>query len=287
MRRRFFIFLFFISLAGFFAPAKSAQAQFGELPPFPVSSSKMGSANEIVLNFAFDPATVQGMAPNGLRLRTLEEVEKRLNSPELSEFLKHHPEYRDWAYGYIEIIHPQSLEYDGFAAKLGERGGMAIWYAYAGRTDQSDTRPRGYQLLSLGTWLSDRKLVALMRSKGYPAEYAEIELREERSGVVRGRLKTADLEIRGQCRLVGDAFEPDFGKPPFLQTIWTPRAVDPTFEVITFFGHVQRKATEAGWKISGKHPLVEAFRRRIQGDEGVGGTEYFANYSLRGALFRR
>lgn len=247
----------------------------------------MGSANEIVLNFAFDPATVQGMAPNGVRLRTLEEVEKRLNSPELTAYLKGHPEYRNWAYGYIEIIHPQSLEYDGYTARLGTRGGMAVWYAYAGRTDQSDTRPRGYQILSLGTWLSDRKLVAMMRSKGYPAEYADIELREDKSGFVLGKLKTADLEIRGHCRLVGDTFEPAFGNPPFLQTIWTPRTVDPTFEVVTFYGHVQRKATESSWVISGKNPLVEAFRTRIQGDEGVGGTEYFANYVLRGALFRR
>lgn len=246
----------------------------------------MGSANEIVINFAFDPSIVQGMVPRGLRLRTLEEVAKRLGSAKMTEFLGQHPEYRDWAYGYVEIIHPKSLEYDGYSARLGDRGGMAIWYAYAGRTDQDDSRPRGYQLLSLGTWLSDRKLVSLMQSKGYPAEFAEIDFHEDQ-GLVQGKLKTADLEVRAQCRLVGDTFEPDFGKPPFLQTIWTPRPVAETFEVITFYGHVQRKATDANWVISGKNPLVEAFRRRIQGGEEVGGTEYFASYVLRGALFRR
>jgi hypothetical protein len=264
-----------------------ARAQFGELPPGAVSSSRMGSADEIVLYIMFDPAVAQDLLPEGIRLRTLEEIARRPDSAVVADYLRSHPGRKGWARSYVEIIHPASLEYDGYTAQLGARGGMAIWYAYVARTDQSDTRPRGWQTLSLGTWLSDRKLVEHMRAKGYPAEYAQIEFWQDGAGAVRGKLKRRDLEVRGQCRLVGAAYKPDFGEPPFLQTIWTPRTLAATFEIVTFYGHAQQACSAADWQIKGEDRLGRAFRNRAEGGAEVNGTDYYAHYVLRGGLYRR
>lgn len=265
----------------------AARAQFGQLPSGAVSSSSMGLADEIVLYLTFDPAITQDLLPPGIRFRTLEEIARRPDSAAIAEHLRRHPEHKGWAYSFVEIIHPASLEYDGYKARLGARGGMAVWYAYAARTDTSDTRPKGSQLAALGTWLSDKRLVKQMRAKGYPAEYAKIEFRRDRSGVVRGRLKTGGLEVRGRCRLEGEPYTPDFGTPPFMQTLWTPRALGQTFEIVTFYGHAQQKCGAPEWEMSGTDLLANAFRHRATGGTEISGTDYYAHYVLRGALYRR
>jgi hypothetical protein len=287
VKRRCAIILIAFYCVGLWSYPEVVRAQFGELPSDAVSRSSMGSADEIVLYLAFDPAIAQDLLPQGIRFRTLEEIARRPDSAAFAEYLRAHPEHKGWAYSFLEIIHPASLEYDGHTAELGKRGGMAVWYAYAARTDTADTRPRGSQLLALGTWLSDKKLVAQMRAKGYPAEYAEIEFRQDRSGVVRGRLKTGGLEIRGRCRLAGEPYAPDFGEPPFMQTIWTPRTSAQTFEIVTFYGHAQQKCGAPEWEISGTGLLAHAFRHRATGGTEISGTDYYAHYVLRGALYRR
>jgi hypothetical protein len=247
----------------------------------------MGSADEIVLYIIFDPAIARDLLPQGIRLRTLEEIARRPDSVGVADYLRSHPEHKGWARSFVEIIHPAFLEYDGYKAHLGPHGGMAIWYAYAARTDIGDERPKGYQTLSLGTWLSDRRLVAQMRARGYPAEYAEIELRQDEAGFVHGGLQNKSLGIRGQCRLAGLPYTPDFGEPPFMQTIWTPRGLAATFEVVTFYGHSQQDCRESGWQISGADPLARAFRNRAEGSAEISGTDYYAHYVLRGGLYRR
>jgi hypothetical protein len=287
-KQRCAVILIVVYCFGLLLHPEVARAQFGELPPGAVSSSRMGSADEIVLYIMFDPAIAQDLLPEGIRFRTLEEIARRPDSAEVADYLRSHPERKGWARSYVEIIHPASLEYDGYTARLGAHGGMAIWYAYVARTDQSDTRPKGYQTLSLGTWLSDKELVARMRAKGYPADYAQIEFGQDRSGVVRGKLKTKNLKVRGQCRLVGAAYKPDFGgDPPFIQTIWTPRPLATTFEIVTFYGHAQQDCSAADWQIRGGERLGEAFRNRVEANAEINRTEYYAHYVLRGGLYQR
>ena len=265
----------------------TVRAQFGELPAGAVSSSSMGPADEMVLYILFDPARARGLLPEGIRFRTLEEIARRPDAAAFAEHLRLHPEQKGWAFGFFEIIHPASLEYDGYTAQLGARGGMAVWYAFVGRADTTDARPRGYQMLSIGTWLSDKQLVHLMREKGYPAAYAEVEFRQDRSGNVRVRLKNSSLDVRGRCQLAGAPYLPDFGKPPFMQTVWTPRSLSSTFEIITFYGHAQQDCRAPVWQISGTNLLAEAFRNRAAGVQDISGTDYYAHYVLRGGLYRR
>ena len=286
-KRRLAFILIAVCCAGQLSRPGGARAQFGELPQDAISTSSMGPAEEIVLNLAFDPAAAQDLLPQGIRLRTLEEIARRSDSAAIAGYLRAHPEHKGWAYGFFEIIRPASLEYDGYAAKLGGRGGMAVWYAYAARTDTADTRPKGSQLVAIGTWVSDGRLVERMRAKGYPADYARIELLRTRRGLVSGRLKAGGLEVSGRCRLKGEPYTPDFGQPPFLQTIWTPRAVSQTFEIVTFHGHLQRKCADPVWEVGGAGPLAKALRDRAASGPEMSGTDYYAHYVLRGALYRR
>lgn len=283
-RRRDFILIAICAWLLF--QADTALAQFGELPRGAVSASRMGAANEIVLYVAFDPAVVPDLVPAGLRLRTLEEVAARAHAA-VADYLRSHPEHGGWAASVVEIIRTESLEYDGYTARPGERGGMAVWYAFAARVDSSDPGPKGAQMSALGTWLSDRKLVQRMRAKGYPAEYASIEYRRDRSGIVRGELKTEGLRIRGRCRPAGNLHKPDWGEPTIFQTIRPPHPLAETFEVITYCGHLHQDCRTAVWQFEGGHPLVRAFRGRAEGGLEVSGIEYYSNYVLRGGLYRR
>lgn len=263
-----------------------ALGQFGELPPGAVSTSRMGPADEIAVYVVFDPAMAEGLLPEGLRFRTLEEFARSGDSA-VAEYLRSHPEHKEWARSFLEVIRTGSLEYDGHAARPGKRGGMAVWYATVARVDSSDTRPRGWQSLALGTWLSDKRLVEHMRAKGYAAEYAEIEYRQDSAGVVYASLKTDGLNVRGQCRLTGAPRRAAWDAPPNLQTIWTPRTLGRTFEIVTFYGHIQRDCTAGEWELAGDRLFVKAFRSRAKGGTEISGTEHYANYVLCGGLYRR
>lgn len=261
-------------------------AQFGVLPSGAVSVSRMGPADEILLYLMFDPAIAQDLLPEGLRFLTLEEFANRGDSS-MADYLRSHPEHKDWARSYFEIIRTPNLEYDGYKAQLKRRGGMAIWYANVVRTDLSDIRPKGWQSLALGTWVSDKKLVEHMRTKGYPVEYARIEYWQDGSGTIRGKLKTNDLRVGGQCKLAGSPKPADLGEPPTFQTVWTPGTVARTFEVVTFYGHLRQDCSAADWQIDGEHRLAKAFRKRAMGGLEISGTEYYSNYVLSGGLYRR
>lgn len=266
--------------------SEAALAQFGELPPSAYSTSRMGPADEILLYVMFNPAIAEDLLPQGLRFLTLEEFARRGDSA-MAEYLRSHPEHKGWARSYFEIIRTRSMEYDGYKALPGKRGGMAIWYANVVRTDVSDARPKGWQSLALGTWISDKRLVKQMRAKGYPADYARIEYWEDHSGIIHGKLKTKRLHVTGQCKLAGNPKPADLGEPPFYQTVWTPRPHPDTFEVLTFYGHIRQDCQTADWQINGEDLLVKAFRHRAEGSLEISGTEYYSNYVLRGGLYRR
>jgi hypothetical protein len=284
MKKQHFCILFLVCCSWLWLSGP-ALAQFGELPPAAVSASQMGKADELVLYIMFDPAIAHDLLPEGLRFRTLEEIAKRGNSDAV-DYLRSHPEHQGWARSFFEIIHTESLEYDGYKARLGVRGGIAVWYANVVRIDSSDTRPKGGQYLALGTWLSDKKLVEHMKAKGYPAEYAEIEFWQDPSSVVHGKMKAEGLQVNGQCRLSSDPYKPTWDAPPNFQTIWTPRPLGRTFEIVTYFDHIQRDCSAAEWQLKGSNRLVKAFGSRAKGGKRISGTDYYGNYILRGGLYR-
>src|SRR5437870_1169253 len=95
-----------------------------------------------------------------------------------------------------------SYKVDGRPAQFGRRGGMAVWDVYVARTGTSDERPRGGNLLALGSWISDTKLARYMRQKGFPMSAADIKYWQD-SGGIHGRMKVPGLEINATCRPQG------------------------------------------------------------------------------------
>lgn len=266
------------------APGRADAPAFGELPDGAVSRSQMGPASEFVLYIIFDPALAADRLPPGLRFRTLAEMATR--SPEIAEHLKAHPEHAGWAHSAFEIIGSPSMQYDGVQARFGRSGGMAVWYASVARLDKTDPRPRGYQQINLGTWLSDPRLVAHMRAKGYPAQVASISFTRSATGEVKGRLDLAGLHVRAYCRLNGQRLMPDWAKAGSYETIWNPAGFAPAFELVTYKGHVVEDCGEARWRMSGRATLVRAFDQRGLGGRVIANTEFASGYVLQGGLYR-
>lgn len=262
---------------------KLAAQQFGELPAGALSKTEQGLSSELVVYVIFDPAAFKGQLPDGLRFRTLQEYATR--DPEVAQYLHAHPSHGNWARGYFEIIHADSYSVDGRSARLGRRGGIAVWYAYLARPETNDPRARGGQLIALATWISDSKLARYMREKGFPVSEAEVSFWRDSKGT-HGRLKGRGFEIRGTCRPTGEAEKVELPTPAYL-TVWSPRAATQTFELLTGYGNMDQKCDGVEWKANGDHPFVRAFLSRAQGGEEISGTSYQYGYVLRTALYQR
>src|SRR6185295_287287 len=131
-----------------------AGTELGPLPEGGIAHSSAGPSDELIGFLLFDPALIADRVPAGVRLRTLEE--KARGWPRLAAYLEQHPERRQWAWSFYEIIGIRAARYDDLAAQFDAgRGGMAVWYPELERTDTSETRPLGVQNLALGSWVSD------------------------------------------------------------------------------------------------------------------------------------
>lgn len=257
--------------------------QFGQLPPGAVSTTEQGLSSELAVYLIFDPAPFKDQLPNGLLFRTLQEYAPR--DPEVAEYLKTHPEHGGWARGYFEILHADNYRVDDVSARFGKRGGMAVWYAYLARPDQNDERARGGQLIALESWISDAKLARQMRSKGFPISGADVQFWHDSKGL-HGRLKGRGFELSGTCLPEGAPEKVPLPLPAYL-TVWTPRTISPTFELLTGYGNMNQNCTGVEWKAQGEHPLIRAFLSRAMGSDEISGTSYQYGYVLRTALYQR
>lgn len=266
------------------APLAHAGERMGPLPSGAIARSVAGPSDELVGYLAFDPRLVADKLPRGARFATLQD--KAAHWKSLAAYLEHHPERRDWAWSYYEIILLRAARYDRVAGRFGDGGGMAVWYAELAPVDAADPRPHGEQSLALGSWLSDPKLVAYMRGRGFPADDAAIAFHRDHD-TARATMTRADLTIEGRCRLEGLAFVPDWAREPLsYQTFWTPGDAG-TFEVVTWTGHQSIKCADPQWTVSGDHPFAKAFNDPALGDPAIYPTDFNFGYSLRSGLYRR
>lgn len=270
-------------LAALVQPALALE--LGELPPGAVSHSQMHGASEVLTYVIFDPAPFRARLPAGTDFVTLKQVAAR--SPDVAAYLQDHPERETWAWSVFEIIGVKSMAYDGLAARLGPNGGMAVWYPAIRRLDHADARAKGYNELALGAWVSDRRLAAHMRARGYPIDYGRIRFGYDGKGLS-AALQAPGLKVGVSCRFSGPRFTPDWGRSPYTyQTLWTPPDRADTFEVVVWGGHQDRACSGASWRAAGSHPFAVAFRDRPLGGEYVSNTEAAFDYELKGGLYRR
>jgi hypothetical protein len=261
----------------------AAAQQFGELPAGALSTTEQGLSSELVVFVVFDPAAYQGQLPDGLRFRTLEEYATR--DPEVAQYLQAHPEHKNWARGYFELIHADSYSVDLQQARFGKRGAIAVWYAYLARPETNDPRAKGGQFVALASWISDQKLARRMREKGFPMSEGDVIFWRDSKGT-HGRLKGRGFEVSGTCRPVGEPEKIELPTPAYL-TVWSPRAAVQTFELLTGYGSTRQNCEGVEWKAKGDHPFVRAFLSRAQGGAEISGTSYEYGYVLRTALYQR
>jgi hypothetical protein len=267
------------------AGGASSAVELGPLPAGAVSESHMGPADEFIVYIVFDPAPFQAMVPEGMAFLRLDQLSK--HNPDLAAYVQAHPDRAGWAWSFFEIIGLKDIDYDGVQGRLGRDGGMAVWYASLRRIDRSDERPKGYNDFALGTWLSDPSLAAHMRSRGYPVEPARVVFRRTDRKAY-GRLQVKDLTLEARCLLTNVPHAPDWGEAPYsYETVWTPRTIAPTFEVLSWGGHQVRDCADPVWRASGSHPLARAFRARPIAGPRVSGVEFATGYVVHGSLYRR
>lgn len=268
------------------SPPSFAGTELGALPDGAVATSSAGPADELIGVLLFDPRLVADRVPAGVRLATL--AEKARTWPRLATYLETHPERRGWAWSIYEIIGIRAATYDAVSAHFdGGHGGMAVWYPAVTRTDDSDPRPTGDQNLALGSWLSDPDLAAYMRSRGFPAQDADVRFASDADSAS-GDLVTTDLSIHGECRLEGPPFVPNWGKDRFsFETMWTPAGEGDTYEIVTWAGHRSRHCREAQWRVTGNHPFARLFNDPALADHDFVPTEFAYGYTLRSALYLR
>lgn len=264
----------------YFTLVNFIEAEFGKLPAGAIARSEMGKTCEIILMLVFDPGIIIEKVPKNIRILTLEEMAKSGN--EIDKYLKSHPEHKKWAYSYFEIIGTESLNIDDRTASFTGKGGMAVWYVPAEQRDHKDPRALGYQMIAMGTWLSDHTLAAYCRSKGWPWENGEIKYWEDESGLIHGHLKASDLDIKVTCkRQKPIKYQPEY---PAYQTYWSPLPYTKTFEVVTYHGH-QASTCSAQWHFKGSHPLIKAYQSQAKERALINNTEYAWDYVLKSALY--
>ena len=278
MKKKMLVVLWFC--LNFLALVSLISANFGKLPAGSTSKSKMGKTSEIVLYLVFDPSLIREEIPNNIRVLSLEEMATK--GDEFDKYLKLHPEHKKWAWSFFEIIGTESLSANDQIAKFTTKGGLAVWYVSCEQRDPKDPRALGYQMLAMGTWLSDQSLAAYCKSNGWPWEKGEIKYWEDDSGLINGLLKTADFEIMGICKRQKPIKMQ--AKYPAYQTYWSPLPYARSFEVVTFYGH-KAESCSAQWTFKGNHPLIKAYHSRAEGSVLISGTEYSWDYVLKGALY--
>src|SRR4030095_12443624 len=81
-----------------------------------------------------------------------------------------------------------------------------------------DERTRGQEHLSLLILAPDRAYAEYMNAKGHYAEYGDVTLLQNESGVRHGTITTPDLQVQAMCAPTGELKT----RAPIFQTVYAP-----------------------------------------------------------------
>jgi hypothetical protein len=227
------------------------QAQVPPLPEDAQTRWEIGGTDEIVVHLLFDTATVADRLPDGLRYVTLADVAGNL--PPAKAHLAAHPEHARYGVSFLEIARADHFSIDGREPQWRQNGAAALWFARVTPTGLKNEHARGSEHVSLQILVPDRAYVEYMNTKGHYAQYGDVTLRRGRSGVRRGTIQTADLQVEAACTPSGELRT---GGPSY-QTIYPPRDTVNTFLILAFNGNRDGEC-QGKWKISGTNPLSKA-----------------------------
>ena len=243
-----FLRLFVITLT---SVTPCLQAQVPPLPKDAQTRWEIGGTDEIAVQLLFDTAAVAERLPDGLRFVTLADVASKL--PAARAHLAAHPEHTQYGVSFLEVARSDHFSIDGREPQWRKDGAAALWFARVTPTGLKNERARGSEYVSLLILVPDRAYVEYMNTKGHYAQYGDVTLRREESGVRRGTIQTADLQVEAACTPSGELRT---GGPSY-QTIYPPRDTVNKFLILAFNGNRDGEC-QGKWKISGTNPLSKA-----------------------------
>jgi hypothetical protein len=227
------------------------QAQVPPLPEGAQTNWKIGGGtDEIAVQLLFDTSAVADRLPEGFRFVTLTDVASKF--PPAQDHLTAHPEHAQYGVSILEIAAQKLFSIDGHEPQWPKNGAIAIWLARVASTMKNEL-VRGQEHLSLLILVPDKGYVEYMRSKGHYAEYGDVTLRRDESGVRHGSIQTTSLQVDAACtptvelKTHGSSY----------QTIYQPRGTVNTFLILAFNGNRDGEC-KGSWKISGENPLSKA-----------------------------
>jgi hypothetical protein len=134
---------------------------------------------------------------------------------------------------------------------------VALWFARILPKNRMSDSSTAMPFLVLEFWVPDSSYVIFIRSKGYFASYAAVNLIQH-DGAWHGTVRTQHLAADVTCKPVGA----ESGGPNSRgRQLLIPPASSGLITVvnISFAGHRERKCAETtGWWRSGSHPLTRA-----------------------------
>jgi hypothetical protein len=224
-----------------------------QVPPLPEGAQtgwRIGETDEIAVQLLFDTSAAADRLPDGLRFVTLADVASKF--PPAQEHLTAHPEHAEYGVSFLEIAAQNLFSIDGREPQWPKNGAIAIWLARVTST-KKDERVRGEEHLSLLIVVPDQAYVEYMKSKGHYAEYGDVTLRHDESGLRHGTIRTASLQVDAACTPTSDL---KTGGPSY-QTIYQPRDTVKTFLILAYNRNRDGEC-KGNWKISGENPLSKA-----------------------------
>jgi hypothetical protein len=225
----------------------TVQAQVPRLPEGALTRWEIRGGDEIAVQLLFDAAALADRLPDGLRFVTLTEMASRV--PPAREYLTTHPEHAAYGVSFFEIASGR-FSIDGREPKWPENGANALWFAQVSSIGPKDERTRGQEHLSLLILAPDRAYAEYMNAKGHYAEYGDVTLLQDESGVRHGTITTPDLQVQAVCAPTGELKT----RAPIFQTVYAPRGTVNAFLVLAVDG-LRDGQCRGTWKISGAHPL--------------------------------
>jgi hypothetical protein len=245
------ILRFFIIMLTLVAPGLLVPVQVPPLPEGARTRWEIGGTDEIAIQLLFDTSTVVERLPEGLRFVTLADVASKF--PPAQAHLVAHPEHAHFGVSFLEIAHQDLFSIDGREPRWPKDGAIAFWAARVIPAGLKNDRARGQEHVLLLILVPDRAYVEYMKAKRHYAEYGDVSLRRDESGVRYGTIQTVGLQVEAKCKPTSEL---KVGGPTY-QTMYQPRGAMNTFLILAFSGNRDGEC-QGNWKISGSNPLTKA-----------------------------
>ena len=252
---RLFIFILYISVF-----PTTLLAQFGELPPDPISTMDIsGVQAEIVIHLLVDRSFLLNPIPDGFTLG---------EPPEY--YIKHlekKPDISQVAYTTLLVIIADNIVINDSPIKTANGSIPAItllWVWVENPKEVFDERAIGDQwYVCQMEWYPNADLVNNYKALGIPAEYGVSEA-SKRSDGWNVNIKIDQSELKIETRYTDEPTPLEYTLPAFM-TLWYSTKRPSIFKIYTYYGHYVRDC-DFQIEASGNHKLIKLVQNGLKHD---------------------